>query len=194
MQTSVSGINTSFSHLNGENQKQAGASLTIYPLGNLNLYTNTMYVNHSQNSESNNIIEQMIGFKVSNKMWIEGFITSGNLYNYCEKNAFIVYNMEDKIKSRWGVSLLFPLNDKFGIDAMDYSKSLVKNRWKKVLGYSLLFWVLAFIVSGILSIPLLYLPNNVILMVILSTIIDFAVSFFLVATAVFFLKCEKIKV
>ncbi len=107
------GINGTYSSLNNENPIQAGVILTCFPLGNLNLYTNTSVIEHIQGTESNIIVEQMIGSKVFNKMWIEGSVTIGDLYNYCEKNAFIVYNVTDKIKSKCGVSLLFPISEKF---------------------------------------------------------------------------------
>lgn len=99
-----------YSNLNDKRQFQTGTSIVYYPLGNLNLYTNTTLVNIYE-YKNRFIFDQMVGFKVFPKIWIEGFVTLGNLTNYNEKNGFIIYNIPDKITSRKGISLILPLSE-----------------------------------------------------------------------------------
>ena len=56
------------------------------------------------------VSEFLTGGKIADKLWLEGFITFGRLYNYVEKNAYIVYNINDAILSRKGISLKYILN------------------------------------------------------------------------------------
>jgi hypothetical protein len=44
--------------------------------------------------------------KVFPKLWAEGAMTYGNLQNYAEGNAFVVFNTGDKILYKCGVALL----------------------------------------------------------------------------------------
>jgi hypothetical protein len=114
-------LSLSYSNLNYAKQIQFGLGFTYYPFGNLNLYTNTnlflfnQKVSASQGSSKDNriIFDQMFGLKIFPKLWTEAGITIGNLTNYNEKNAFIVYNVADKINMKAGISFIYSLSSKF---------------------------------------------------------------------------------
>ncbi|MBI5539124.1 MAG: hypothetical protein HY951_03640 [Bacteroidia bacterium] len=106
------GINLfgTYSHLNNNTQNQIGLSISSAPLGNLNFYTiTTLVVQHTKN-KLNFIGEQNLGFKTSKHLWFEGFVTFGELENYIEKNAMVVYNINEVINFRTGLSIIIPYN------------------------------------------------------------------------------------
>jgi len=98
-----------YSELNNSYHKQGGLMITTFPLNNLYLYFNTTFI-YQQSTQDNIIADQLIGFKLFPKLWIEGLYTLGHLNNFVEKNAYIVYNIDDKILSRKGLSLKFVIN------------------------------------------------------------------------------------
>jgi len=101
-----------YSDFENQNQIQVGGAFTIYPWGNINFYYISSLIDCIQNNENNFIVDQCIGVKIFTKLWFEGFITYGNLYNYNEKNGFIVYNIPDLIKYKAGMNMIMPLSKK----------------------------------------------------------------------------------
>lgn len=61
------------------------------------------------------IFYQMIGLKIFKGFWAEAFVTFGELENYYEKNAYVVYNIPDKILFKWGVQLLYQINHRIDL-------------------------------------------------------------------------------
>ncbi len=98
-----------YSQLNGLTQLQTGLSLTYFPLTNLNFYGTSSLVYLNENSTNRVIVLQKVGFKILSKLWADAGITYGNLQNYCENNAFVVYNTGDKILYKCGFSVTSPL-------------------------------------------------------------------------------------
>ena len=102
-------FNAVMAHLNNSLQKQANITATAFPLNNSNFYMNTSIT--IRKSDSIRFVSEFLtGGKIADKLWLEGFITFGRLYNYVEKNAYIVYNINDAILSRKGISLKYILN------------------------------------------------------------------------------------
>jgi len=112
------GLFGGLSNLNEKDQVQTGLSVAIYPEGNLNLYSYSKFMVHYQDNKQGRgtttrfIYHQMIGLKVFKGFWAEAFATFGELENYYEKNAYVVYNIPDKILFKWGVDILYKVNDK----------------------------------------------------------------------------------
>jgi hypothetical protein len=100
------------STINNNDQTQWTGGLTFYPTGNLNLYLQSNYSYHEEEGEeANHIFYEKIGFKVAEKMWLEVHATFGNIRNFQEMDGFYVYNLPDRIKSRFGTSAVFPVDD-----------------------------------------------------------------------------------
>jgi len=110
------GYSALLSNLNSGKQLQNTFTFIWYPLGNMNFYNVSNFIFHSNksNDSSDNItrfiFDEKLGFKVSNKLWAEVVFTAGNLLNYSEGNAFIVYNTVDKIKYKAGFNLISPIS------------------------------------------------------------------------------------
>ena len=104
------GIFGSWSNLNDLHQIQFGASISYYPLGNLNFYGNTSIKGLSEEKKPRPVFSQMLGGKVAPFLWMEGFVTFGNLRGTNESNAFIVYNISDEINLKTGINLTFVIS------------------------------------------------------------------------------------
>jgi len=115
------GISLLYSNLSGGDQNQAAMTFAYYPLGNLNLYSITGLILHSnrenQSSDyiTNFIFDEKIGLKISDTFWAEGVVTAGNMINYTENNGFIVYNVVDKMDYKFGGNILIYLSEKFEV-------------------------------------------------------------------------------
>ncbi len=99
-------LNGTWSNLNNKEQFQSGGIVVFYPYGNLNFYTTTSIVSTWQDNINRFIFEQQVGLKIHSKLWVEGFVTLGEMQNYNEENGFIVHNTGDKIKFRAGTDFI----------------------------------------------------------------------------------------
>lgn len=102
-------LSAGFSQLNGLTQLQAGFSLTYFPLANTNFYGSSSVFYLNENSDNRLIETQKVGLKLVSKLWAEAGITYGNLQDYCENNAFVVFNTSDKILYKCDFSITAPL-------------------------------------------------------------------------------------
>ncbi len=92
------------------------------------------------------------------------------------------------------------LKDKSFFDAMSYSKSVVKGRWWRTLGYAFVFGLLALVVSFLLGLVFggfsFFLPAGIFMDlfdVVFGTFVDFLITYFTVVFVVFFLNLDATK-
>lgn len=106
-------LNTSvsFAELNSATQTQANLGLTLYPLGNLNLYSSSnvsfqkeFYSDGANNAEI--VYFQSIGFKTLRFIWLEGFLSMGNISNFVADDGATVFNGTETIKQRFGAKAI----------------------------------------------------------------------------------------
>ncbi len=102
-------LSAGFSQLNGFNQIQTGLSLTYYPYSTTNYYGTSSLIYLNENNTNRIIVAQKVGLKIVPKLWVEAGITVGNLQNYCENNAFVVFNTGDKILYKFELAITTPL-------------------------------------------------------------------------------------
>lgn len=90
--------------------KQTGVALYYYPFGNLDFYSRTglEYVWH--NSDNYLVFNQLIGLRATKKIWFEIEATVGQLKDYAEKNAYVIYNHPEEINFKIESGVLFTLN------------------------------------------------------------------------------------
>ncbi|MBE9666270.1 hypothetical protein [Mucilaginibacter boryungensis] len=98
-----------FSSISNIVTQQYNGQLSIYPLGNLNLYTVSRLSVQSGDVQQT-IFNQTLGFKVVNKLWLEANAGFGKMDNYLEADALYVYNSIDVTKFKAGGTAFFPLN------------------------------------------------------------------------------------
>lgn len=95
----------SYSRIDDLNQTQFGVGLTIYPLANQNLYIDNLIVRQKESEEWRTQFKQRLGFRLSKKIWLEGWYAGGEMRYFNEQNAFIVFNSPNIINMRYGGGL-----------------------------------------------------------------------------------------
>ena len=103
----------SLSNLNLSKQNTAAASLTILPLGNLNLYLTANGYLHGQKQRDAAIQQFMhsytLGFKIAKHLWLEGYSTFGEFSNLYDPFSELTYNSLELYKNISSISLIIPL-------------------------------------------------------------------------------------
>ncbi|MBN2175023.1 MAG: hypothetical protein JW731_12895 [Bacteroidales bacterium] len=106
------GIFGSISNLNSIDQYQAGGEITYFPKGNLDVYTTSTGTWLNDDNKSHFIFEQLAGVKLSQRIWLEGFVALGEYINLTEKNVFVVHNSGDRTRFRAGLNFIMPIWEK----------------------------------------------------------------------------------
>ena len=109
-------FSVSLSNLNREKQLQGNLHWVYFPLGNLNLYTITSVSFQKQDSLIRPVYELKIGKRLMPRTWLEGYFDYGKINNFVSDFGATVYNLPDKIVSKWGFNLLYQFNSKMEID------------------------------------------------------------------------------
>lgn len=104
LQTSLAATYSNFSR---EDHYQGELAMTLFPLGNLNLYlsSSVAYLKNKHNDQW--ISAGAIGSKITSWLWHEEKVTVGNLSNYITSSTFVTYNTSDPIKLIGAVNLRF---------------------------------------------------------------------------------------
>jgi hypothetical protein len=105
------GISGSWSNLNTtshqvKEQIQGNLSISIFPKGNLNLYSISNIIYQNQSKKNSFFLDQKIGSKLTKKIWIEGTATIGKFDNLILDYGYNVYNVPNYIKYKFGLNLL----------------------------------------------------------------------------------------
>ncbi|TSA37395.1 MAG: hypothetical protein D4R64_05740 [Porphyromonadaceae bacterium] len=102
------GLETDINRFKNQWHKQAGAELTMYTAGNVNTYLQMggTWLSDSLNPAGRIIAHATAGRKLFRLVWIEGVYYYGDIRNFSESNAYVVYNNYDMIRKRMGINLL----------------------------------------------------------------------------------------
>lgn len=89
-------------------------------------------------------------------------------------------------------------HDKAFIEALKHSREIVKGRWWKVFGYSLVLGLISLVVAlgvgAIIGIPSIFIGESVIIDIVTAVILNIFLSYFLVAGVVFFVNFDNNRV
>jgi len=100
--------------LNYATQYQRDAKLLLYPLGNKNLYTNSLLSFQTQKTSDDVsvdkvIFNQEVGVKVARSVWLEAYGSWGDMENFVLMDGVFIYNRLDVLRNRYGGRvILFP--------------------------------------------------------------------------------------
>lgn len=118
-------LNNSYSNLNYSKQIQNSVTVAYFPTGNLDFYSVTDLVLHSDKPDSikgnrteyltRGIVKQKFGAKVAEKLWVEAFYMFGNAENYHEDNAFVVFNSANVMYNRLGINIISPITQNISL-------------------------------------------------------------------------------
>lgn len=90
-------LGLSYTNLSDYKTFTTEGALTYFPFGNSNLYSNTKIGFVKNEIESHTIYSQLLGLKLTKKIWIEAYGAYGNHQNYISGNGLLVYNTPNKI-------------------------------------------------------------------------------------------------
>ncbi len=88
---------------------QVGGQLTYSPFGNYNLNFTVGYYLSADSTIRNVGFAKVVG-RITDNWWFEIYHYQGNLKNFHESNAYVVYNISDVIKSKSGINLAYYIN------------------------------------------------------------------------------------
>lgn len=120
------GLSTSYSYLNFRNFLQEGISVSMYPLGNLNLYL-TLGYHVQQELLKNGVIHNgrftnfKFGFKFIYPVWLEVSGSFGDLHYTVSQLGWQVMNGPNPISQQIGGSILIPLKSENVLFSLNYS-------------------------------------------------------------------------
>jgi len=100
------------SNLNNTRQLQNDIHFSLFPIGNLNLYsiTSGFLVRENQNNKTlkRKAFKELIGFRINDNFWMEASGIIGEIKNMSINEGAIVYNGNETITQNFAVSLIFP--------------------------------------------------------------------------------------
>lgn len=88
--------------------RQAAAEFTIYPAGNVNTWIRlgATWLSDSLQTTGRIIVRASAGRKLFRSVYLEGEYYYGDIRNFSERNAYVVFNNFDLIRKRLGMSIL----------------------------------------------------------------------------------------
>src|SRR5476651_613746 len=98
------------SRISNSNTQQYNGQLSLYPLGNLNLYT-VSKVSAQSGALQQTIFSQTLGFKAVKQLWLEASGSIGRLDDFLDADALYVYNSIDVTTFKAGGSAYYPLGN-----------------------------------------------------------------------------------
>ena len=119
------GVSSSF--LTGDTlQTQTGVHLGFVLPGQLKPYLKSSVYSIKRNGINRLVYSQSAGFLATPKLWLEGDVTFGNLYNYVENNGLYVYNSLDATTFRAGATAFWYVLPKITLFAnYSFNKKLI---------------------------------------------------------------------
>lgn len=100
-------LDFSYSHIDQMSILQGTGFIHYFPLGNQNFYGTTGFAFSHDSLNNRNVLIQKIGGKIGKKTWLETYAYIGNLKNFNDNNGYIVYNVSDQIKGKYGIAFTF---------------------------------------------------------------------------------------
>ena len=100
------------SRIGGIYHHQTSAGLTFYPVMNQNFYLQSILTYHNTEEVSNFIFYQKIGLRTGEKTWFEFYGSFGDMRNVQEFDGFFVYNINNHLNTRIGVTGIFLIGKK----------------------------------------------------------------------------------
>ncbi len=103
---------------------QPSGIVRLYPLGNLNLYTQSRFSYSIRDNSGTFFHEQKLGFKVFDHLWLEGVYFSGGISGFTLENSSMFFNGVEEVKSMAGGRFIVPTNKKFSLSLGYQSRTM----------------------------------------------------------------------
>ncbi|MFO7617403.1 MAG: hypothetical protein R6V75_09140, partial [Bacteroidales bacterium] len=101
-------LRSDWNRFRGSRYIQGGADITLYPAGNTNTWLRGVatVISGRKAAGPRYVTTLSAGRRLFGSAWLEGFYSFGEIINYSENSAWVVYNNYDPISARAGVNLL----------------------------------------------------------------------------------------
>ncbi len=93
-------LGANIAHINEGIIKQFSVGLVYLPFGNPSLYSQTELIGVKDNSETNFILKQMIGGKITDRFWLDVGLMIGKINRYSDQYSYIIFNNPEMIRLR----------------------------------------------------------------------------------------------
>jgi hypothetical protein len=100
------------SRINENQHDQLSAGVTFYPAMNQNFYLESIITNHINEGASNIIFYQKIGLRAGKNAWFDFYGSFGDMRNVQELDGFYIYNINNQLNTRIGITGTFFLGKK----------------------------------------------------------------------------------
>jgi tetratricopeptide (TPR) repeat protein len=115
-------------NMGGEWQLQPGLFLSLYPLGNLNLYgyskfSFTFHENAKGENNTGTILHQTLGTRLFDWWWGELHYTVGDLLYYIGGEGAILFNTREQYSQQFGASFIFKINSETSLSLSYFNGS-----------------------------------------------------------------------
>lgn len=123
-------LGVSASNFSLSNQVRGEASFTVYPTGNLNLYITSSGMLQNDNKWGKTYqLNQDIGFKVTNFLWVESGVSKGNSFLNSRNRAFFVNNSYTVGNKSAYINLIFLLGKYANISLTTFYNNTYSYSW-----------------------------------------------------------------
>ena len=94
---------------------QYTAQTSYLPFGNFNVNITGGFSISTDKTASRKVYFVKVGGKITSKLWYDAYLYAGNLKNFTEGNAYVVYNISDKITMKSGLNLTYYINQRWSL-------------------------------------------------------------------------------
>jgi hypothetical protein len=105
---------------------QPSGIIRLYPLGNLDLYTQSRFAYSIKENSGTFFQEHKLGFKALKHLWLEGTFFTGDVAGFTLDNSSMLFNGLEEINRMAGGRMIIPTNTKFSL-SLGYQSRQITN-------------------------------------------------------------------
>lgn len=108
-------LSVGVNRIDGINIIQYASQITYLPFGNFNFSVTGGLSLSKDKDVSRKVYFGKLSGKITDYLWYDTYFYTGNLKNLTEGNAYVVYNISDKITTKSGFNLTYYFNQKISL-------------------------------------------------------------------------------
>jgi hypothetical protein len=93
-------LGANIAQLNGDIIRQFSVGLVYLPFGNSSLYSQTELIAVKDKSETNYILKEMIGGRITDRVWLDVGMMIGKINRFSDQFSYIIFNNPEMIRLR----------------------------------------------------------------------------------------------
>jgi len=94
---------------------QSGAQISYLPFGNFNCSITSGFSLTKVNTSMRQVYFTKLAGKITKNLWYDSYFYIGNLKDFTEGNAYVVYNISDKVTMKTGLNITYYINQTMSI-------------------------------------------------------------------------------